>query len=386
MKRVLFLLVVVLLYTGCKEKNSFTIHGVIKNKKSEYIYINRLDLNTPVFIDSVKISKNGSFHIKVKATEPDFYLVGYSIENFITLLAEPGEKINLSFSSNVLYDNYSVTGSPGSEKLKVLDQGLIDTKVKLDSLRNAYNKASGEAGFDVVGPELEAKFNDLVKAQRKKNIEFIIENTTSLVSIKALYQRLDDNTYVLYDPKDLQYLKIVTDSLKKYYPNSKHVQALSRDFEKEMTLMTANQLKRMSDQLEPAKLNPDLKNVDGKRISLESLKGRYVLLTFWSVQSPDCINENLELKQYYKLYSKKGFEIYQVNLDADENIWKSAVKFDELPWISTREDDPANPATARLFNVRELPANYLFDKDGTIIGTNLHGRTLKLKLDQLFND
>jgi len=386
MKRVLFLLVIVAFYTGCKEKNSFTIRGVTKDNKSEHLYINRLDLDTPVFIDSVRIGKDGSFRIKVNATEPDFYQVSISPENFITLLAEPGEKINLSFSSKELYDNYTVTGSPASEKIRVLDQDLIETKRKLDSLRNLYTKASGEPGFDVKGPELETEFNDLIKAQRKKNITFIIKNTTSLVSVKALYQRLDADTYVLYDPKDLQYLKIVTDSLKKYYPNSKHVQALARDFDKEMTLMTANQIGRLSDQLEPAKLNPDLKDTNGRRVSLESLKGKYVLLTFWSVRSRDCINENLELKQYYKLYNKNGFEIYQVNIDADENMWKSAVKFDELPWISTREDDPANPATARLFNVRELPANYLFDKKGNIIGTNLHGRTLKLKLDQLFNN
>ena len=64
---------------------------------------------------------------------------------------------------------------------------------------------------------------------------------------------------------------------------------------------------------------------------------------------------------------------------------KSAVKFDELPWINTRENNPGDPATARLFNVRELPANYLFDKEGNIEATNLHGKTLKLKLEQLFN-
>ncbi|MBI5008228.1 MAG: TlpA family protein disulfide reductase, partial [Bacteroidia bacterium] len=199
------------------------------------------------------------------------------------------------------------------------------------------------------------------------------------------YQRIDPETYVLYDPKDLQYLKIVSDSLNKYYPNSRHVQALTRDFQSELTQMNANQLVRLSEQMEPVRLNPDLKNIDGKRISLESLRGKHVLVTFWSVRSQDCINENVQLKEFYKLYNKKGFEIYQINLDADTNLWKTAVKFDELPWISTREDNPSDPATARLFNVRELPANYLFDKEGNIEGTNLHGRTLKIKLEQLFN-
>lgn len=387
MKRILFLAaIIIIIYPGCKEKSSFKVRGVINGSASEHIYFNHLDLDTPVLIDSVKISKKGRFRITIKATEPDFYQVSLTPGNFITLLAEPGENIMIQFDSTALYDNYSVSGSEGSEKLRVLDKNLIETRKRLDSLSTAYTRASGESGFDVSGPMLEARFNDLIKEQRRKNIEFIITNTTSLAAIKALYQHIDPDTYVLYDPKDLQYLKIVTDSLKKYYPNSKHVQALARDFENELSQMYASQLERLSESIEPLKLNPDLKNTEGKRISLESLKGKYVLLTFWSVQSKDCISENLELKKYYSLYNKKGFEIYQVNLDRDENLWKSAVKFDELPWISTREDDPGNPVTARLFNVRELPANYLFDREGNIIGSNLHGRALKLKLEQLFNN
>ncbi len=48
------------------------------------------------------------------------------------------------------------------------------------------------------------------------------------------------------------------------------------------------------------------------------------------------------------------------------------------------EDDPENPLNARLFNVKSLPANYLFDPEGKIIGSNLHGKTLQIKLNQLF--
>ncbi len=89
-------------------------------------------------------------------------------------------------------------------------------------------------------------------------------------------------------------------------------------------------------QLPPAKLDPELKDIDGKRISLSSLKGKYVLLTFWSFRSKECIVENLQFKEYYKKYKNKGFEIYQINLDESEQDWKKAVKFDELPWISTQ--------------------------------------------------
>jgi thiol-disulfide isomerase/thioredoxin len=218
-----------------------------------------------------------------------------------------------------------------------------------------------------------------------KNIEFILGNINSLASIKALYQRLNDETYVLYEPRDVQYLKIVSDSLTRHYPNSKQVQALARDFEKELNSLKISEIEQMSKNLPKTVLDPDLVNIAGKRVALSSLKGKYVLLAFWSVQSKDCIEENLQFKELYKLYSKKGFEIYQINLDENEAAWKAAVKYDELPWINTREDDPKNPKNAVLFNVQILPANYLFDKEGRIIASSIHGRPLQLKLEQLFN-
>ncbi|MBI5009767.1 MAG: DUF4369 domain-containing protein, partial [Bacteroidia bacterium] len=87
MKRLLFLVLIVLIYSGCKEKNSITINGVIKGENTGNVYFHRLDLETPVLIDSSEISKKGTFRIKLKGNEPDFYQISLSAENFITLLA-----------------------------------------------------------------------------------------------------------------------------------------------------------------------------------------------------------------------------------------------------------------------------------------------------------
>ncbi len=385
MKRLLYLIALSIIFAGCNNKEKFTVRGVVKDETKKVIYLNRVEVDTPVLIDSAKISRKGVFRLKTRASEIDFYQLGFSTTDFITLLAEPGEDIRLDFKSKNLFEDYSVTGSAGTEKLRNLDLNLTDTERKLDSLSALYSKASGEPGFETRGPSLEEEFTNLIKAQRKKNIEFIITNSTSLASIKALYQKINQETYVLYDQKDLQFFKIVTDSLTKYYPNSKHVQALARDFEKELNQMYSRKLELMTKDLPETKLDPDLPDINGKKIALSSLRGKYVLLTFWSVKSRESIQENLQLKEFYKLYHKKGFEIYQINLDESEAEWKAAVRFDELPWISTREEDPTNPKNAILFNVNSVPSNYLFGKDGTIIATNLHGRTLAIKLEQLFN-
>jgi peroxiredoxin len=384
MKLIFFLLLLTLMAVACKDKNSFTVNGIINGKTEKYIYINRVDVNTPVLIDSARIRKKGTFRLSVKASDPDFYQIGFSATNFITLLAEPGEKIALSFSNNNIYENYIIEGSAGSQKLQGLDIELASTKRKLDSLTNIYNQASKEPGFDTRGTALQSEFSNLIKQQRKKNIEFIINNINSLAAIKALYQTITPDTYVLYEPNDLQYLKIVTDSLTHHYPNSKHVQALARDLSTQLNKMYIEKIGAMASELPQAKLDPDLKDINGKRIALSSLKGKYVLLTFWSFRAKECLVENIQLKEFYKIYKNRGFEIYQINLDQNETDWKRAVKYDELPWISTREDDPLNPVNAKLFNVTTLPSNFLFDKEGKIIGSNLHNRSLQIKLEQLF--
>lgn len=386
MKKSLLLLLPLLLLAGCQDKNTFTVKGLIRDPQKKAVALNRVDVNRLVLIDSSKISGNGTFKFRGKSSGPEFYQIGYSDSDFVTLLAGPGEKIKVSFNGKTTSGDYTVTGSKGSEDVRMLDMRLAAAKRKLDSLRVVYADASGKPGFDEKKSLLENEFSDILKELRKKNIEFIISNTRSMASLKAVYQRIDDNTYVLNEPRDLQYMKIISDSLGRYYPGSKNVNALAEDLKNELNQMYSNRIQSMASKSPEVKLDPNLKDLTGKRIALSSLKGKVVLLTFWSVDSKECIAENLQLRDTYKTFSKKGFEIYQINVDENEQKWKDEVRFDELPWINTREDDPLSPANAILFNVKSLPANFLFDRDGTIIGSNLHGRSLQIRLNQLFNN
>jgi len=386
MRKILILIIPLAILSGCKKNNLVTIGGVIENKTGEYISISRVDVNIIQLIDSVKISKKGNFKFRVKASEPDFYQVGLSPDNFITLLAEPGEKISLTFKKDILYDTYLIEGSEGSELLRSLDDRLLDTRRKLDSLNVVYEKVSEGPGSDTIQNRLTDEAIGLVKAQRRFNIEFVVSNINSLASIKAIYQKLNDETYVLYESRDLQYMKILSDSLTRHYPDSRHTKALVKSFEEGLKQLNIAKMNRMIDTLPEAKLDPNLKDINGRQTALSSLRGKYVLLTFWVSGSKDCISENLQLKDFYKLFHTKGFEIYQISLDTDESAWKAAVRFDELPWISTREDDPRSQRNALIFNVKTVPTNYLFDPQGNIIASNLHGKALQLKLYQLFGN
>ena len=386
MKRFLILIIPVLILAGCNNRNSIRITGTAKDTPGQQIYITRMDVDSPIKIDSSEIKKDGRFRFRIKATEPDFYQVGYSASEFVTLLASPGEDIRLEFGNARLSDDYTVSGSEGSSLVRELDLRLINTRNRLDSLSRIYEALADKPEFKEQGPLIEDEYREIVKDERLFSINFILNNLSSLATVKALYQKFNDDSYVFYQVRDLQYFKIATDSLKKYYHGSKHTLALEEFFKKGMDNFYARQLEQLTSSIPETKLDPDLTDIKGKRIALSSLKGKYVLLSFWSAGSKDCIAENLQLKEYYKIYKRKGFEIYQINLDQDEAQWKEAVRFDELPWINTREDDPLNPKNARLYNVKTLPANFLYDPEGNIIALNIHGRNLQIKLDQLFNN
>ncbi|MBA4322636.1 MAG: hypothetical protein C0408_07455 [Odoribacter sp.] len=385
-KRFLAICISLIFLAGCADNNSIRIDGNIANIEPGNIYLNRIDVDISVRIDSARIKKNGNFSFKIKASEPDFYHISRSESDFITILAEPGEKINLAFNGNNLFENYEVLGSEGSKKIQMLDLVLADTKRKIDSLKLIYDLLAKSPDFANKEPSLNEEYLKLVKEQRNKNIAFILGNLTSFASIKALYQRINENAYVLYDPRDLQFLKLVSDSLIYHFPNSKQAKALKKNFEKEMNQMFLNRIEQAARNMPETRLDPALKDINGSRISLSSLKGKVVLLTFWATTSQESLKENLSLKELYKTYKSRGFEIYQINLDENEDAWRNVVKFDELPWISVREDDPGNPVNARIYNVKTLPANYLYDREGNIIGSDLHDKTLRIKLGQIFGN
>jgi peroxiredoxin len=383
MKKILTILLITAIAAGCTNSNKVSIKGTFTGKAAKTVYLERNDVDKITIIDSAKV-KNGHFSFTTKITEPEFYQVNVSDKDFITLLALPSEKIKITFGEGSLIKSYSVTGSKGSEQVRELDIKLIRTNEKLDSLRNIYSSLS-QTDISLRGPALEKEFTGVINKQRLSNIEFILANMKSMATIKALYQRIDESAYVLYQPRDLQFLKIVSDSLRVVYPNSKHVKALIENVKTELNQMYFNRLESIATQSTSKRINPDLKNINGERVSIESLRGKYVLLTFWTTTSEDCATENRLLKTLYNLYKKKGLEIYQISLDTDVNRWKNVVRYEEIPWISVIEDDPLNPRIAQSLAITTLPSNFLIDREGNMINTNLHDRNLQIKMDQLFN-
>ncbi|MDX2414754.1 MAG: thioredoxin-like domain-containing protein [Bacteroidales bacterium] len=380
------LALVIVLLSACNKGDQINISGQYNGERESYLQLYRIDVDQLVYIDSVKISDSGDFKFRFQNELPDFYNIGFNENEFVTVIAYPGDNISLKFNGAKLQDEYTIEGSPESKDLLMLDLKLAQTLFSLDSLSDLYVALPQDPANEAKQLELEELYQSLVEGQRMYNIEYIIEHLSSFASIKALFQRLDDKAYVLYKTTDAQFLKLVSDTLNAYYPESRQAITLAQNLETELNSMQLNRLTALAQNAQSISMDIDLESIDGKRIKLSSFRNKsYVLLSFWSAQSKECIENNIQMKEYYLKYKRSGFEIYQVNIDANEDVWRQSVKFDELPWINVREDDPARSENALKYNVTNVPANYLIDKNGEIIGKNLFGRTLQIKLNQLFD-
>jgi len=387
MKKLFFLIFIVLI-AACNQNNKFEINGEIEGVEGEAVYLKEKLLGKSQVIDSAKINQKGIFSFKHTIEYPKFYQLGLSDQKFITLLIKPGEEVKIWIPSGN-FTNYTVEGSVGSQKVKKLENRLRKTTTKLDSLSAIYNKVQNKKQSSKKLNEIDQEYQSIIQNQRDSSIAFILDNLGSMASIMALYQKINEDTYVLYKNRDLQYIKLVADSLQNKYPGSEHVKALiaNKDdlIKKYNNLAENKRFQKYAEQSDfpvPVVKLPDLK---GDTISLKEVDEKMLLLSFYSTKDRGSLQRNLKLKNIYKKYHSKGFEIYQVNLDKDMENWEKSVRFDELPWISVGGADGRNQYYGRVYNVTELPTDFLLNKEREIIARNPDieelKRTLSVALD-----
>ena len=244
MKRLFYVIVALLILVACDSSNQFVITGTIENGEGKDLIFSELLMSGTEEIEKIKLEKNGSFKIKSTTDIPRFYHLSVSKSNFLTLLIEPGE--NFSIKADAKNMNYSqIEGSQGSVFVQKLNNQLSEAKQKLDSILNYAESIKDTKDFDKKVDAINKSYTEIVDRQRDSSIAFIINNLSSMASIVALYQKYDDDNFVLYKNRDLQYIKIVSEALEKKHPESKHVKALLAD--KENLFKRYNQLKITAD-------------------------------------------------------------------------------------------------------------------------------------------
>jgi peroxiredoxin len=194
------------------------------------------------------------------------------------------------------------------------------------------------------------------------------------------------NVYIINPEKDLKYFLKVDSSLFSKYPDYEPVVDFHNQT-KEMIAYYANKVSATTgpgERVEAPEIA--LPSPEGDTIRLTSTRGFFVLLDFWAAWCAPCRAENPNLVKVYNKFHNKGFQIYQVSLDKTKEAWTKGIQDDGLEkWIHVSDVKYWNSVVVPLYKIDSIPANYLLDKEGRIIASNLRGDALQRKLAELFN-
>jgi len=373
-------LILLIILASCSDNSKFRIEGIVDRANKKMIYLDEQGVETILPIDSARIKKSGEFIFKGKCEYPKFYNLRLQDNKILPMLISPGEKVYLKTSLESFGSNYSLEGSVGSMQIKMLNDRLAETKRKLDSIRIVYSTPP-------ITKEKQELFNaaidSIVENQRRFTLEFVLGHLNSMASIYAVYQKFDDKTFILYKNRDIQILKITGAALDTTYPKSPHVRALVSNAASLVDQIYSSGLRNLMQYANAEFPEIALPDPYGDTIRLSSLKGKVVLLSFWASWNNSSMDFNTSLLELYRQYKSRGFEIFQVSLDNNKDEWVQAIKYEELPWINVSDLSYPKSVIAGNYNVQSLPANYLLNRSGVIVGKNLSVSELNSRVPEL---
>lgn len=206
-----------------------------------------------------------------------------------------------------------------------------------------------------------------------------------MASLIALYQQIAPGVYVLNAVEDYKYYTKVDSVLTSLYPLSEPVQALHEQVKELKASLESSLSTAGAPTIGTGAPDIALPSPQGDTIKLSSKRGNIVLLDFWAAWCSPCRLENPNLVVAYDKYHSKGFEIFQVSLDKTKEDWIKGIQDDKLGrWTHVSDVKYWNSIVIPLYKIEGIPYNFLLDRDGKIIASNLRGADLQNKLAELF--
>lgn len=359
MKTTTILCAVLLLLASCSKKEQYTISGSITDKEPSIIYLQQRIEGNWKNIDSVQMV-NGKFEFTGTVTVPDAYYLSKGEKDKLILFVE-NCPISVTADSSQL-SNAKVNGGTAQSLFNEYNKAYSSKDSELMSVYEQW-KAEQDAG---IKKQLEVKVDSLDKQLTLFQEQYMGEHLSSPVAAFLLTQ--------------IQYGK-----------NSEELSQLLAKLD--ASLSETNAYKAIKSRVEALKKvaigqkAPDFtqNDAEGTPITFSSVyaKNSYTLVDFWASWCGPCRAENPNVVAAFQQFSGKGFGVFGVSLDKDKERWLKAIADDKLTWPHVSELNGWGNEAAKEYAVNSIPANFLVDKNGTIVGANLRGEELVKKLEEL---
>lgn len=377
---------VAIILASCNKNDGVRLTGKIENAAGEKIFLEQINLSQTTIVDSVKIEADGTFELAApRATEPTFFRAFLDDTRSITFIADSTETIEVQINSEAKnwLESIEFINSEESQQIQDMNARVAALQLDLQQYELKYNDMS-----DAERTAFNDKFVGKI-AQHKSYIQqYVFENPRSFVSYYALFQAISGvQIFDVTNNDDRTLFATIATSLNLVYPESERVKqlcnlVLSAQFAQRRR-QQVNELINSADEVK----SPDLSmpSLSGDTLKLSSLRGKIIILQFWTSADEKSRSYNRQLAKLYTKYHDKGLEIYQVSFDTSRVLWEQASQNDNLQWSNVCDLRGASSIAARLYNVTQVPSNYIIDRDGTLIGKNLFATRLDNKISELLD-
>ena len=349
--------------TSCNNKK-FHINGTVTEAKDSVLYLENMSLDGPVVVDSVKLDDKGAFSFSGKAPDaPEFYRLRIAGQ-IINLSVDSTETVDVKASYPSMATGYTVDGSAECATIRELALKQIDLQNRVIAVQNNPN-----LGYDLTRDSI-GKLVAAYKEDIKRN--YIYKAPMRASSYFALFQTLGN--MLIFNPRenadDVKVFAAVATSWDTYHPDAlrgKNLHNIAIEGMKNVRIMRN---KMAAQNIDASKVNVsniiDISLLDnqGNRRSLTDLKGKVVMLDFHVFGSNGSTKRIMEMRELYKKYHDRGFEIYQVAFDPDEHFWKTQTA--ALPWISVRDPQGLQSQNLAAYNVSSIPTFFLIDRNNEV--------------------
>lgn len=350
-----------------KPSNEYVINGTTDIPDGEMIYLSYTVTPDSVYKDSVAVAEGKFVFNGTLANPVQAYIASAKAREDRSkqraFMVEPG-----TLTISLTGDDYTKAPVEGSLLTAQLDSVSNFISGINDKMKALQEEAEGIQEDDTVKmKELEGKFEALYNEQEEYPINFAKTHPASYVS-PVVYRR------AIYN-QSLDELKEVFNSW------TPEVQASAPSIAEFIAAM---------ENVQPGKDAIEIAGKDQNEadVKLSDLKGKVVLLDFWATWCGPCRRSLPHVKEVFEKYNDKGLEVLCVSLDADEAAWKDFIAnsgqgMEKYHHVYERGCG-WNSKDAANYAVKSIPAKFLIDKDGKIIGKFNSDEELDAKLQEIF--
>lgn len=126
-------------------------------------------------------------------------------------------------------------------------------------------------------------------------------------------------------------------------------------------------------------------DLSGKALSTDQFRGKVVMVAYWATWCVPCTQDLPQVRELYKKYASKGFEIVGVNIDLEKTPVDAYLKEHKVTWPQIHSAGGLESEAARNFGIVSLPTIFLIDTDGNVVAGNATVEDVKEFLAKKFD-